>query len=68
MRCKGLENLVLTGEIEGKRSMGRQRQKLITSLNKDLNMGRSDLKLLKLSTDRTGWKTMIVNALKGQGT
>jgi len=68
MRCKGLENLVLTGKIEGKRSRGRQRQKFITSLNKDLNMGRSDLELLKLSTDRTGWKTMIANALKGQGT
>ena len=37
MRCEGMENLVLTGKLEGKRSRGRQRQKFITSLKKELN-------------------------------
>ena len=32
-RAKGLEHLVLTGKIEGKRSRGRQRTKYLNSLN-----------------------------------
>ena len=68
MRCEGMENLVLTGKIEGRRSRGRQRLKFITSLNRDFHTNRSDSELLILSKDRKRWKTMITNVLEGHGT
>ena len=52
MRSEGMENLMLTGKIEGKRSRGRQRLKFITSLNKEI-LNRSDLEMLIL-TERDG--------------
>ena len=53
MRSEGMENLMLTGKIEGKRSRGRQRLKFITSLNKEI-VNRRDLEMLILAKDRDG--------------
>ena len=65
MRCEGMENLMLTGKIEIKKSKGRQKQKFITSLNKDLQLKKSDCELLALSKERKKWNAMISNVLKG---
>ncbi|GFO35233.1 endonuclease-reverse transcriptase [Plakobranchus ocellatus] len=66
MRREKLENLVTTGMLEGKRSRGKQREKLIESLADWLKAGKS-LEAIEATKDRKKWRTMIANAVK-QGT
>ncbi|GFO36016.1 hypothetical protein PoB_006252100 [Plakobranchus ocellatus] len=66
MRREGLENLVTTGMLEGKRSRGKQREKLIEGLTDWLKAGKS-LEAIEATKDRKKWRTMIANAVK-QGT
>ncbi|GFO06217.1 hypothetical protein PoB_003272200 [Plakobranchus ocellatus] len=61
-----LENLVTTGMLEGKRSRGKQREKLIEGLADWLKAGKS-LEAIEATKDRKKWRTMIANAVK-QGT
>ncbi|GFN97614.1 hypothetical protein PoB_002412000 [Plakobranchus ocellatus] len=61
-----LENLVTTGMLEGKRSRGKQREKLIEGLTDWLKAGKS-LEAIEATKDRKKWRTMIANAVK-QGT
>ncbi|GFO08371.1 hypothetical protein PoB_003487600 [Plakobranchus ocellatus] len=66
MRREKLENLVTTGMLEGKRSRGKQREKLIEGLADWLKAGKS-LEAIEATKDRRKWRTMIANAVK-QGT
>ncbi|GFN78614.1 endonuclease-reverse transcriptase [Plakobranchus ocellatus] len=66
MRREKLENLVTTGMLEGKRSRGKQREKLIEGLTDWLKAGKS-LEAIEATKDRKKWRTMIPNAVK-QGT
>ncbi|GFO43397.1 craniofacial development protein 2-like protein [Plakobranchus ocellatus] len=66
MRREKSENLVTTGMLEGKRSRGKQREKLIEGLTDWLKAGKS-LEAIEATKDRKKWRTMIANAVK-QGT
>lgn len=66
MRKKKLEQIVTTGKIEGKRSRGRQRIKIIDSLS--TWCGRSTTELLQTTHDRAVWRAMIANACDRHGT
>ncbi|GFO34579.1 hypothetical protein PoB_006108400 [Plakobranchus ocellatus] len=66
MRREKLENLVTTGMLEGKRSRGKQREKLIEGLADWLKAGKS-LEAIEATKDRKKWRTMTANAVK-QGT
>ncbi|GFO34714.1 endonuclease-reverse transcriptase [Plakobranchus ocellatus] len=66
MRREKLENLVTTGMLEGKRSRGKQREKLIEGLTDWLKAEKS-LEAIEATKDRKKWRTMIANAVK-QGT
>ncbi|GFO08077.1 RNA-directed DNA polymerase from mobile element jockey [Plakobranchus ocellatus] len=66
MRRGKLEHLVTTGKFEGKRSRGRQREKIMDGLATWLGPGKvSDI--LGAVKDRDLWRDMIANAYK-QGT
>ncbi|GFO41846.1 hypothetical protein PoB_006835100 [Plakobranchus ocellatus] len=60
--------LVTIGKFEGKRSTGRQREKIMDGLATWLGPGKvSDIGLLAAVKDRDLWRDMIANAYK-QGT
>ena len=69
MRKEGLEELMLTGRVNGKRSRERQRLTYLESLSKwmteqvdetkKLQVAR--LKILRTAKDRELWRTMVVN-------
>ncbi|GFN74974.1 UDP-glucuronosyltransferase 2a1-like [Plakobranchus ocellatus] len=66
MRRGKLEHLVTTGEFEGKRSRGRQREKIMDGLATWLGPGKvSDI--LAAVKDKDLWRDVIANAYK-QGT
>ncbi|GFO27992.1 hypothetical protein PoB_005449700 [Plakobranchus ocellatus] len=63
MRRGKLEHLVTTGKLEGKRSRGRQREKIMDGLATWLGPGKvSDI--LAAVKDRDLWRDMIANAYK----
>ncbi|GFO25314.1 hypothetical protein PoB_005181900 [Plakobranchus ocellatus] len=63
MRREKLEHLVTTGKFEGKRSRGRQREKIMDGLATWLGPGKvSDI--LAAVKDRDLWRDMIANAYK----
>ncbi|GFO01374.1 retrovirus-related pol polyprotein from type-1 retrotransposable element r2 [Plakobranchus ocellatus] len=66
MRRGKLEHLVTTGKFEGKRSRGRQREKIMDGLAKWLGPGKVSDTLAAVK-DRDLWRDMIANAYK-QGT
>ncbi|GFO40788.1 endonuclease-reverse transcriptase [Plakobranchus ocellatus] len=66
MRREKLEHLVTTGKLEGKRSMGRQREKITDGLATWLGPGRVTETLTAVK-DWDLWRDMIANAYK-QGT
>ena len=64
MRKEGLENLALTGKIDGKRSRGRRRVMWLSSLKKWLEgkgVEHTETELLKKANNRNLWHTMIAN-------
>ncbi|GFO15676.1 hypothetical protein PoB_004218100 [Plakobranchus ocellatus] len=66
MRRRKLKHLVTTGKFEGKRSRGRQREKIMDGLATWLGTEKvSDI--LAAVKDRDLWRDMIANAYK-QGT
>ena len=70
MRKDGLENLVLTGKIEGKRSRGRQWSLCMANLNEwigDRGDKYQEVALFKKARDRELWKSMITHII-GYGT
>ena len=63
MRREKLEHLITTGMIEGKRSRGKQREKMTDGLANWLGAGKV-VEILKATRDRGIWKDMIANAIK----
>ncbi|GFO19823.1 eukaryotic translation initiation factor 3 subunit f [Plakobranchus ocellatus] len=61
MRRGKLEHLVTTGKFEGKRSRGRQREKIVDGLARWLGTGKV-LDTLAAVKDRDLWRDMIANA------
>ncbi|GFN99290.1 hypothetical protein PoB_002579600 [Plakobranchus ocellatus] len=60
-----LEHLVTTGKFEGKRSRGRQREKIMDGLATWLGPGKvSDIGLLAAVKNRDLWRDMIANAYR----
>ena len=58
-----LEHLITTGMMEGKRSRGKQREKMTDGLANWLGAGKV-VEILKATKDRGIWKDMIANAIK----
>ncbi|GFO23386.1 LOW QUALITY PROTEIN: hypothetical protein PoB_004989100 [Plakobranchus ocellatus] len=70
MRREKLENLVTTGMLEGKRSRGKQREKLIEGLTDWLKAGKS-LEAIEATKDRkkgVGSTVACESALRSAGT
>ena len=72
MRKEGLENLILTGRIEGGRDRGKQRATYLTGLSEWMT-GRGmreagSQPLLRASRYRGKWRAMIAYVLKRYGT
>ena len=68
MRKNGLENLVVTGRVEGSRARGRQRLKFLDGLvecAKKLVIDCNDM--IRTTGDRARWKSVVANA-ETQGT
>ena len=66
LRKQELEELALTGKIEGKRARGRQRLTFISILS--CWMKTSELEILRAAKDRKVWKPMAVKVLTKQDT
>ena len=61
MRQQNMENLVMTGKIEGRRSRGRPRQKYLDCLGNGFVEKRTPIQLIRETADRAGWRAMIAN-------
>ena len=65
---EGLENLVLTGKIEGNRDRGRQRKTFLGSLREQVaNKWRTNIRsseILHLARERGRWNIMIANVVR----
>ena len=65
MRREGMENLALTGMIEGKRGRGRPREKYLDGLVRMTNgKVKTPLNIIRATKDRQKWKSMTDNMLK----
>ena len=75
MRKNGLEELILTGSVDGKRSRG-DREKYLMNLSswvtEQLPKREKDkvkeINLLRTAKDRSMWKSMITHTLNGHDT
>ena len=63
MRSQGLEALVITGKVEGRRARGRQRQKYLDSLCTYLEDNVSPTQLIRATEDRLLWHDMVANVV-----
>ena len=63
MRRKGLENLLTTGKLEGKRAPGRQRQKMLDSVTEWLGTEKNNITIQR-TQERVEWRALIANAVK----
>ena len=66
MRKHGLENIVVTGKIEGERSRGRPRLNFMKSLSQLLKI--SEVEIIERTRNREEWRTMTANVRIGYGT
>ena len=66
MRNKEMENIIVTGKIEGVRSRGRPRITYTQSLS--MWMGMSEAEMIWATKDRQRWKTITSNVWIRQGT
>jgi len=66
MRKEGLEELFLTGKIEGSRDRGRQRTTFLKNIAKWT--GISEVDLIRIAKDREKWTVMVADVLKRHGT
>ena len=65
MRQEALENLAITGKIEGRRSRGRQREKFINGMIREIGGGITAGRLFHLARDRSVWSSMVANVYRG---
>ena len=63
MRRKELEHLVTTGKIDGKRSRGRQREKILDSMTVWLQKDKP-MQTMSCTSNRERWRSMVANAMK----
>ena len=63
MRREGLEHLITTGMMEGKRGRGRQREKMLDGLTSWLMADRVT-DIISATRDRDIWREMIANAME----
>ena len=63
MRRKGIENLSLSGKIEGKRARGRQRMMCLSNIREWTKKANGNY-LIQTCQEREEWKNMIGNALE----
>ena len=66
LRNKEIENLIVTGKLEGKRGVGRPRLTFTRSLSDWI--GISEIELIRATSDRQGWKVMISDVWNRHGT
>ena len=66
IRNKELENIIVTGKLDGKRSRGRPRMTYLNSLSRWF--GVEERELIRLAQSREEWKTLASYVLKGYGT
>ena len=66
MRKHRLENIVVTGKIEGERSRGRPRLNFMKSLSQLLKI--SEVEIIERTRNREEWRTMTANVRTGYGT
>ena len=59
---KGIENLSLTGKVEGKRARGRQRMMYLNNIKEWTNKTNGN-EIIQACQDREVWRSKIVNAL-----
>lgn len=60
-----LENIVLTGMVEGTRDRGRQREKYLDWMRKHLQAGMNIAQVLQRTRDRDTWRVMVADVLQG---
>ena len=63
IRKEGLEEVALTGKIDGRKGKGRQEMTSIAAWTR-----KKDPQLIKCARDRSLWRGMIANVLGGHGT
>ena len=66
MRKHRLENIVVTGKIEGERSRGRPRLNFMKSLSQLLKI--SEVEIIERTRNREEWRTMTANVRTRYGT
>ena len=64
MRSQQLENVCMTGRIEGQRGRGRPRVKLVDSLAKVVRGGVTPAQLLRMTETRSDWRSMVADVLE----
>ena len=64
MRSQQLENVCMTGRIEGRRGRGRPRVKLVDSLAKVVGGGVTPAQLLRMTETRSDWRSMVADVLE----
>ena len=62
LRKEELEDVAITGKIEGKRARGRQRLTFISSLSHWMKINEKDI--IRTAKDRDLWRTMAANVLE----
>ena len=64
MRREGLENIIITGMVEGKRGRGRPRTKYIDGLVQLARGNKTTAQFLRTTRDREEWKSMVADVLE----
>ena len=59
-----MENVIITGMVEGRRGRGRPREKYRDGLGKLIGDGMTHLRLIRATSDREQWKSMVADVLQ----
>ena len=66
IRKEGLEELVLSGKVDGKKGRGRPRTTFMSSITSWTR--KSGVEMLRKAKDRDLWRDMVADVLRGHGT
>ena len=64
IRRGGIENVAITGMIEGKRGRGRPREKYLDGLARAIGGNITPTRILQKTRDRQRWRIMTANVLE----